>query len=118
MNTKEFSQRFDSLLNSQKDYKSYGGTLGHVLTLNEYEKSEKLLKEYNDDIFKNRQGLEHPTALFYYGISKYEQKKWEEAITEFDKALKVYPNLSDAKLIISTSGINRYSLISCPSICN
>lgn len=67
------------------------------LQLNEYGKSEKLLKEYNENIFKNRQGLEHPTALFYYGISKYEQKKWEEAITEFDKALKIYPNLSDAK---------------------
>jgi hypothetical protein len=41
--------------------------------------------------------LEHPTALFYYGISKYEQKKWGEAIIEFDKALKIYPNFSDAK---------------------
>ncbi|HEU4791528.1 MAG TPA: tetratricopeptide repeat protein [Flavobacterium sp.] len=67
------------------------------LQLNEYEKAEKLFKEYNDDIFKNRQGLEHPTALFYYGISKYEQKRWEEAIVEFDKALKIYPNLSDVK---------------------
>lgn len=67
------------------------------LQLNEYENAEKLFKEYNEDIFKNRQGLEHPTALFYYGVSQYEQKKWEEAIVEFDKALKIYPNLSDAK---------------------
>jgi tetratricopeptide (TPR) repeat protein len=35
--------------------------------------------------------LEHPTALFYHGISKYEQREWEEAIIEFDKALKIYP---------------------------
>lgn len=67
------------------------------LQLNEYGKAEKLFKEYNEDIFKNRQGLEHPTALFYYGVSKYEQQKWEEAIIEFDKALKLFPNFSDAK---------------------
>lgn len=51
MNTKEFSQRFDSLLNSQKDYKSYGGTLGHVLTLNEYEKSLYLTTAQEDIVF-------------------------------------------------------------------
>ncbi len=67
------------------------------LQLNEYSKAEMLFNEYIEDLFKNRQGLEHPTALFYYGISKYEQKKWGEAIIEFDKALKIYPNFSDAK---------------------
>lgn len=67
------------------------------LQLNEYQKAEKIFKEYNDDLFKNRQGLEHPTALFYYGIAKYELKKWDEAIALFDKALKIYPNFSDAK---------------------
>lgn len=67
------------------------------LQLNEYEKAEKIFNEYNDDLFKNRQGLEHPTALFYYGISKYELKKWDQAIALFDKALKIYPNFSDAK---------------------
>lgn len=67
------------------------------LQLNEYEKAEKILKEYNDDLFKSRQNLEHPTALFYYGIAKYELKKWNEAIDLFDKALKIYPNFSDAK---------------------
>jgi tetratricopeptide (TPR) repeat protein len=59
------------------------------LQLNEYSK-EKIFKEYIDDLFKNRQELEHPTALFYHGISKYEQREWEEAIIEFDKALKIY----------------------------
>lgn len=77
---------------------TYGFYIGlSYLQLNEYEKAEKLFKEYNEDIFKNRQGLEHPTALFYFGISKYEQKKWEEAIAEFDKALKIYPNFSEVK---------------------
>ena len=67
------------------------------LQLNEYGKAETLFKEYIDDIFKNRQGLEHPTALFYYGISLYEQKKYDEAIITFDKALKNYSNFSDVK---------------------
>jgi tetratricopeptide (TPR) repeat protein len=67
------------------------------LQLNEYKKAEKLFKEYIDDIFNNRQGLEHPTALFYYGISKYEQERWQDAILEFDRALKIYPNFSDVK---------------------
>lgn len=67
------------------------------LQLNEFQKAEALFKEYADDIFQNRNGLEHPTILFYYGISKYEQKKWDEAIIEFDKALKIYPHFSDAK---------------------
>lgn len=77
---------------------TYGFYIGlSYLQLNEYSKAEHLFKEYIDDIFKNRQGLEHPTALFYYGIAKYEQKKLNEAIVEFDKALKIYPNFSDAK---------------------
>ncbi len=67
------------------------------LQLNEYQKAEKKFKEYIDDIFINRDGLEHPTAFFYYGIAKYEQKKWEEAIIELDKALRIYSNFSDAK---------------------
>lgn len=67
------------------------------LQLNEFSKAEIFFKDYVEDIYKNRQGLEHPTVLFYYGISKYEQKKWNEAIIEFDKALKIYPNFSDAK---------------------
>ncbi|MGL2995084.1 tetratricopeptide repeat protein [Flavobacterium sp. TSSA_36] len=67
------------------------------LQLNEYNKAEILFKEYIDDIYKNRQGLEHPTAYFYYGISQYEQKKYNEAIITFDKALKTYPNFSDVK---------------------
>lgn len=67
------------------------------LQLNEYEKAEKLLDDYVADIYKNRQNLEHPTAYFYQGIAKYELKKWDEAIAVFDKALKIYPEFSDAK---------------------
>lgn len=67
------------------------------LQLNEYQKAEKLFDDYVADIYKNRQQLEHPTAYFYQGIAKYELKKWDEAIAIFDKAIKIYPEFSDAK---------------------
>lgn len=67
------------------------------LQLNEYNKAEKLLDDYVNDIYKNRDHLEHPTAYFYQGIAKYELKKWDEAIAIFDKALKIYPEFSDVK---------------------
>lgn len=67
------------------------------LQLNEYGKAEIILQNYVDEIYKDRQQLEHHTAYFYLGIAKYELKKFEEAITIFDKALKIYPNFSDVK---------------------
>ena len=68
------------------------------LQLNKFPEAEKLLSEYiNDMLKKNGENWVHPTALFYYGISKYEQQRWEEAIVEFDRALKQYPNFSDVK---------------------
>jgi len=67
------------------------------LQLNEFEKAEKILQNYVDEIYKNRDKLEHPTAYFYLGIAKFELKKFDEAIAVFDKALKVYPNFSDVK---------------------
>ena len=39
----------------------------------------------------------HFVDLFYYGISKYEQGRWEEAIIEFDKSLKQYPQFSEVQ---------------------
>lgn len=67
------------------------------LQLNEYQKAESILQNYVDEIYKNRQQLEHHTAYFYLGIAKYELKKYDEAIAIFDKALKIYPNFSDVK---------------------
>ncbi len=68
------------------------------LQLNDYPKAEKLLSDYVDDIFRKRgEEWEHPTALFYLGIAKFEQHKWPEAIAEFDRALKIYNHFSDAK---------------------
>ena len=88
-------KRFGNLYVMDHTYGFYIGL--SYLQLNEFAKAEQLFKEYIDDMSKNRQGLEHPTVLFYHGISKYEQSKLSEAILEFDKALKIDPNLSDAK---------------------
>ena len=68
------------------------------LQLNKFLEAENLLSEYVDAMLKkNGEDWVHPTALFYYGIAKYEQQKWDEAIIEFDKALKIYSNFSDVK---------------------
>lgn len=67
------------------------------LQLNEFQKAHQYLKSYNDDIFQNRQGLEHPTALFYLGIAEFELKNYEAANIQFDRALKIYPQFSEVK---------------------
>ncbi|OIV42373.1 tetratricopeptide repeat protein [Flavobacterium johnsoniae] len=98
----------EAIIDFDEAIKSYGNSyvMDHsfnfykglcYLQLNEYEKAEKLFDDYVNDIYKNRQQLEHPTAYFYQGIAKYELKKWDEAIAIFDKALKIYPEFSDAK---------------------
>jgi len=69
------------------------------LQLNSFNEAEVLLKEYIDDMLKkNGESWVHPTALFYYGISLYEQKKYDNAIIAFDRALTIYKNFSDAKI--------------------
>lgn len=85
------------------------------LQLNEYAVAEKLLEHYvNDMLKKNGETWVHPTALFYFGISKYEQQKFEEANIIFDRALANYPNLADAKyykaICLSKLGKNEESL--------
>jgi len=66
------------------------------LQLNEFEKAEAIFKK---DIEEQELewGEAHYLDLFYYGISKYEQRKWQEAIAEFDKSLRQYPNFSEVK---------------------
>ena len=64
------------------------------LQLNEFKKAEKIL---SIDIIKQEKKWKeaHFLDLFYLGISKYEQGKFEEAIIEFDKALSQYKEFSD-----------------------
>jgi tetratricopeptide (TPR) repeat protein len=76
-------------------YEFYSGIC--YLQLNQFKKADELITNYNEEIFKNRKGLENPISLFYLGITRYEQKKYKEAIIEFDKALKIYPNFSDVE---------------------
>lgn len=66
------------------------------LQLNEYKKAEEIFTE--DIATQEKQwGEAHFLDLFYFGISKYEQRKWEEAIVQFDKSLSFYPNFSDVE---------------------
>ncbi|MEN3324673.1 tetratricopeptide repeat protein [Mariniflexile soesokkakense] len=66
------------------------------LQLNQFKKAETI---FSKDIEEQEKewGEAHYLDLFYYGISKYEQEKWKEAIVEFDKSLKQYPNFSEVK---------------------
>jgi tetratricopeptide (TPR) repeat protein len=64
------------------------------LQLNEFEKAEAIFDEDIKDQVK-RLGEAHFIDSFYYGLSKYEQGKWEEAIRAFDKTLKPYPTFAE-----------------------
>ena len=66
------------------------------LQLNEFVKAEEIFKKDTDDQVA-KFGEAHHLDLFYYGISLYEQKRWEEAMVVFDRSLKQYSNFSDVK---------------------
>lgn len=66
------------------------------LQLNNFKKAEDIFKkDIEEQELKFKEA--HYLDLFYYGICKYEQQKWQEAIDEFDKSLKQYPEFSDAE---------------------
>lgn len=67
------------------------------LQLNNYTEAEKCFSGYVADMLKKGEEWVHATALFYYGISVYEQKRYNEAIAIFDRALKNYNEFSDVK---------------------
>ncbi|SKB41938.1 Anaphase-promoting complex, cyclosome, subunit 3 [Parapedobacter luteus] len=69
-----------------------------LLQLNEFQNAEALFKEEIDQMQKER-GEEwvHHLELFYYGISLYEQRKYESAVEAFDRALNNYHRFSDVK---------------------
>jgi len=68
------------------------------LQLNEFVKAEQLLeKELKNSIDSKGADNAHHLDLFYYGIAKFEQKQWAEALIVFDRALKIYPQFSDVK---------------------
>jgi len=95
----EFQKCIDEYGNSHvmdHTYKCYMGI--SYLMLNEFEKAEAI---FSEDIAaikkKNGEDWVHHLELFYYGISLFEQGKYEEAILIFDRALVKYPNFSDVQ---------------------
>ncbi|MGB0427324.1 MAG: tetratricopeptide repeat protein [Flavobacteriales bacterium] len=67
------------------------------IQLNEFAKAEELLEvEVSNQLQNQGEELVHHLDLFYLGISRYEQKKYEEAIMVFDRALQKYPQFSEA----------------------
>lgn len=72
------------------------------IQLNEFPEAEALLEKEVDQQFQN-QGEEwvHHLDLFYLGISRYEQGKYEDAIKAFDRALQKDSQFSDAYILQS-----------------
>lgn len=68
------------------------------LQLNEFEKAEKIFaKDIEEQKEQWGEDGAHHLDLFYYGISKYEQGKCEEAIEIFNEALEIYPTFSEVQ---------------------
>lgn len=68
------------------------------LQLNEFEKAETIFAEDLEEQAKQwGEDGQHHLDLFYYGISKYEQGKWEDAIRVFEKALTIYPKFAEVQ---------------------
>lgn len=65
------------------------------LMLNKYAEAETLIK-LSVVAGEQRVGEGHFLEYFYLGISQLEQQKISMAIASFDKAIKYYPNFSDA----------------------
>jgi tetratricopeptide (TPR) repeat protein len=66
------------------------------LQLNNFKMAESIFKEdINDQVSRRKEA--HYLDLFYYGISLYQQKKWDEAIAVFNLSLAQYSTFSDVK---------------------
>ncbi|MBI6115680.1 tetratricopeptide repeat protein [Salegentibacter sp. F63223] len=105
-----FSKQYKDAIADFKDYREkygYGFVMDHsynfyiglsYLQLNEFEKAEKIFeKDYQRTLNDDGEGWLHHLDLFYYGISKYELKKYKEALELFDQALEIYQQFSDVQ---------------------
>ncbi|OBQ50216.1 tetratricopeptide repeat protein [Tamlana sp. s12] len=105
-----FAKTYREAIKDFEDYKKrfgYGYVMDHTydfhiglsyLQLNEFKKSEQIFKiDYEKQLSEHGEHWLHPVDLFYYGISKYEQKKYKEAIDLFDLALKIHTQFSDVQ---------------------
>ncbi len=111
-----FAKNYRDAIDDFEDYKKefgYGYVMDHTydfyialsyLQLNEFEKAEKIFQtDYERQAEKWGKDNLHQLDLFYYGISKYELRKYEEAIELFDKSLAIYPDFSEAQLYKAVS---------------
>ena len=69
--------------------------LSHLM-LNEFDKAEAVFKKDIEAQLAERNEA-HFLDWFYYGISFFEQQKWEDAINCFNQTLSVYDNLAEAQ---------------------
>ncbi|WP_034886237.1 tetratricopeptide repeat protein [Gillisia sp. JM1] len=103
-----FAKDYRDAIADFQDYKKkygYGYVMDHsydfyiglsYLQLNEFKKAEDIFqKDYDRTLNEKDKDWLHHLDLFYYGISRYEQKDYEGAIEMFDKALIIYPQFSD-----------------------
>lgn len=68
------------------------------LQLNEFEKAEAIFKiDHEKQLAEHGADWLHPVDLFYYGISKFELHKYQEAIDLFDLALGIHNKFSDVQ---------------------
>ncbi len=105
-----FVRDYSGAIADFKDYEKrygYGYVMDHTydfyiglsyLQLNEFKKAEDIFqKDYEHQLNDKGEDWLHHLDLFYYGISRFEQKNYKGAIEMFDKALKIYPNFSDVQ---------------------
>lgn len=106
-----FAKTYKDAIIDFEDYKrkfGYGYVMDHTydfyialsyLQLNEFEKAEQIFQaDYERQAEKWGKDNLHHLDLFYYGMSKYELRKYEEAIVLFDKSLAIYPDFSEVQL--------------------
>lgn len=102
-----FSKRYqEAIVDFEESIRIWGDTyeMDHTYTfyialsqlmLNEFEKAESNFKKTIADQTVSM-GEAHHLDLFYYAITLYELRKYEEALRVFDQTLKQYPKFSDA----------------------
>ncbi|MDR6301872.1 tetratricopeptide repeat protein [Mesonia maritima] len=81
------------------------------LQLNEFKKAENIFeKDIQQQVEEWGEDGYHHLDLFYYGISLFEQQKWEKAILQFDKSLEKYPKFAEPKFYksIAMSQLKNY----------
>ncbi|PIE47589.1 MAG: hypothetical protein CSA40_02160 [Flavobacteriales bacterium] len=67
------------------------------IQLNQFEEAEKILAEETKlQAEEHGEDWVHHLDLLYLGIAKYEQKKYKQAVSVFDRVLSLYPEFSEA----------------------